>query len=89
MVLPPPAAHDESGAREADWIEQIKLGLRLNRAGILIDVDQGRPEHEAARALLPEHPNLDVFTDVRAVLQAEPGSVLVLVPKPEDADWSN
>lgn len=54
-------------------------------------MDQGRPEHlgKLVRALLPEHPNLDVFTDVRAVLQAEPGSVLILVPKPEDADWLN
>lgn len=54
-------------------------------------MDQGRPEHlgKLVRALLPEHTNLDVFTDVRAVLQAEPGSVLVLVPKPEDAEWLN
>jgi len=58
---------------------------------MLIHVDQGRPEHlgQLVRALLPEHPNLDVFTDVRAVLQAEPGSILILVPKPEDAEWLN
>ncbi len=57
----------------------------------MIHIDQGRPEHlgKLVRALLPEHPDLDVFTDVRAVTRVEPGSVLILVPKPEDADWLN
>lgn len=57
----------------------------------MIHVDNGRPEHlgRLVRALLPEHPDLDVFTDVRAVLHVEPGSVLILVPKPDDAEWLN
>lgn len=57
----------------------------------MIHVDQGRPEHlcRLVRALLPDYPDIDVFTDIRAVLNVALGSVFILVPKPEDADWLN
>lgn len=57
----------------------------------MIHVDHGQPEHlgRLVRALLREYPDIDVFTDVRAVLNVAPGSVFILVPKPEDADWLN
>jgi tetratricopeptide (TPR) repeat protein len=91
MVLPASAADDESGPREADWVGQISLGLRLSRASILILVDGAGPGGlaDVVRGLVREHPRLEVHDDVRAVATADPGSVLVLVPKPEDADWLN
>lgn len=65
--------------------------MRLTRAGILIHVDQALPHYLGGlvRALLDEYPDIEVLTDVRAAADAPVGSVLVLVPKAEDADWLN
>lgn len=54
-------------------------------------MDHAAPERlgELVRALLSEHPDVEVLTDVRAAEEAPVGSVLVLMPKPEDADWLN
>jgi tetratricopeptide (TPR) repeat protein len=54
-------------------------------------VDHARPEQlgELVRALLPEHPELEVHTEVQRVLEVPHGSTLVLVPRAEDADWLN
>ncbi len=41
------------------------------------------------RALLPEHPELEVYTEVQRVLDVPHGSTLVLVPGAGDADWLN
>jgi len=38
---------------------------------------------------VPEHPELDVYTDVQRMLEVPHGSTVVLVPRPEDADWLN
>jgi tetratricopeptide (TPR) repeat protein len=67
------------------------LALRLSRAGLLLLVDHARPEMLGAlvRALLPEHPELEVYTEVHHVLDVPVGATLVLVPRPEDADWLN
>ncbi|WP_437922735.1 tetratricopeptide repeat protein [Sorangium sp. So ce291] len=91
MVLPASAPDDQPRPRQADWIEQIKRGLRLSRAGILLHVDDARMERlgELTRALVADHPEMDVHTDVRDAETAPEGSVMVLVPKPEDADWLN
>ncbi|WP_437825276.1 tetratricopeptide repeat protein [Sorangium sp. So ce1153] len=44
---------------------------------------------ELTRALVADHPEMDVHTDVRDAETAPEGSVMVLVPRPEDADWLN
>ncbi|HYO74770.1 MAG TPA: tetratricopeptide repeat protein, partial [Archangium sp.] len=53
--------------------------------------DHARPEllGELVRTLLPEHPELEVHTEVQRVLEVPHGSTLVLVPRAEDADWLN
>ncbi|WP_437617609.1 tetratricopeptide repeat protein [Sorangium sp. So ce1151] len=54
-------------------------------------MDDARTERlgELTRALVADHPEMDVHTDVRDAETAPEGSVMVLVPKPEDADWLN
>lgn len=54
-------------------------------------MDYALPERlgELVRALLGEHPDVEVLTDVKAAVDATEGSVLVLVPKAEDAEWLN
>ncbi|WP_437751197.1 hypothetical protein [Sorangium sp. So ce1389] len=91
MVLPAPAPDAQPRPRQADWIEQIKRGLRLSRAGILIHVDEARLERlgELVRALVSDHPEMDVHTNVRDAETAPEGSVMVLVPSPDDAEWLN
>lgn len=44
---------------------------------------------ELVRALVADHPELDVHTDVRDAETVPEGSVMVLVPRPEDAEWLN
>ncbi|MBN1208930.1 MAG: tetratricopeptide repeat protein, partial [Myxococcaceae bacterium] len=44
---------------------------------------------ELVRALLPEHPELEVHTDVTSMLEVAQGATLVLAPRAEDAAWLN
>lgn len=44
---------------------------------------------ELVRGLLPGEPGLEVFTDARDVLGAEPGAACILVPDARQADWLN
>lgn len=44
---------------------------------------------ELVRGLAAEHPNIEVFSDVRAVETVPEGSVVVLLPRAEDASWLN
>ncbi|WP_044986404.1 tetratricopeptide repeat protein [Sorangium cellulosum] len=44
---------------------------------------------ELVRALLPEHPGIDVHVDPRVAETVPPGSTFVLVPRASDADWLN
>ncbi|MET0402010.1 MAG: tetratricopeptide repeat protein [Cystobacter sp.] len=91
MVLPPSAPDDASRPAEAHWLDSLKFALRLSRSGLLLLVDHARQESlgELVEALLPEHPELEVHTDVRQMLEAAHGSTQVLVPRVEDADWLN
>jgi tetratricopeptide (TPR) repeat protein len=41
------------------------------------------------RALVPEHPRLEVHTDARRLATVEPGTVVLLVPDPSQATWLN
>jgi DNA-directed RNA polymerase specialized sigma24 family protein len=91
MVLPAPAADDAPPPSERGWLGRIETALRLTRAGILILVDGAGPERLGAlvRALLPEHPELEVHVDPRAAETVPAGSTFVLVPRATDADWLN
>ncbi|HZF56212.1 MAG TPA: tetratricopeptide repeat protein [Polyangiaceae bacterium] len=73
------------------WIEEIRQGLQLSPAGVLILVDHAVPEKLGAlvRALLADHPDLDVLTDVAELSQASDGAVVVFLPKASDAGWLN
>jgi tetratricopeptide (TPR) repeat protein len=73
------------------WIEEIRQGLHLSPAGVLILVDHAVPEKLGAlvRALLADHPDLDVLTDVAELSQASDGAVVVFLPKASDAGWLN
>lgn len=44
---------------------------------------------EFVRALIADHPDLDVIDDLPAIEEAPPGSVLVLLPRPEHAGALN
>ncbi len=59
--------------------------------GVLVWVDHACPERlgELVRVLLPDYPELEVHSDARRLMEAEPGSTLVLIPRAEDADWLN
>ncbi|MRG97473.1 tetratricopeptide repeat protein [Polyangium spumosum] len=91
MVLPAPPADD--APREGAWLDAIQRELRLSDAGkgLLILVDQARPERlrDLVLALLPTYPDLEVYTDVRAVYEVPEGAVMILAPRAEDADWLN
>lgn len=54
-------------------------------------VDQARPERlgELVRALLVDHPELDVIVDPSLIHGLERGSTIVLIPKPEHATYLN
>lgn len=54
-------------------------------------VDHARPERlrDLVRALVPDYPALEVHTDVTDVYGVPEGSVMVLAPRAEDADWLN
>ncbi|OJH34127.1 tetratricopeptide repeat protein [Cystobacter ferrugineus] len=91
MVLPPSPPDDAPRAAEERWLDALKFALRLSRSGLLLLVDHARQEAlgELVEALVPEHPELDVHTDVRRMLEVPHGSTVVLVPRVEDADWLN
>src|SRR5580700_8628044 len=92
MVLPAPSAHDEVPPREADWLEHIKLSLRLSGArGILIHVDRAVPERlgDVVRALVGEYPEMDVHPDLGAVETVPEGSVMVLILRAAQAEALN
>jgi len=54
-------------------------------------VDAARPERlrNILIALLPNHPEIDVYTDVGDIYRVPEGSVMILLPKAEDADFLN
>lgn len=91
MVLPPSTPHHEPDPSEATWIRRLKLPLELSRAGLLLLVDQARPEMLGAlvRALLPRYPDLQVPARLGQISALPQGSTLVLVPRAEDADQLN
>ena len=91
MVLPAPAAPAPSAPGVSGWIEEIRQGLQLSPAGVLILVDHAVPEKLGAlvRALLADHPGLDVLTEVAELSQASDGAVVVFLPKASDAGWLN
>lgn len=74
-----------------DWIEEIRLGLRLSPRGVLILVDHAVPERLGGlvRALLADHPDLEVLAKPSGLVDLPDGSVVVLVPEAEDAFWLN
>jgi len=91
MVLPTPAPDNAPGPREAPWLARLNGVLQLVQKGILVLVDQAHPERlgELVRSLLPAHPGLEVHTDAVRPARVEKGSVIVLVPDPEQATWLN
>jgi len=44
---------------------------------------------DLVRGLIGEHPDIDVHADLRAIEAAPEGAVMVLIPRPEDADALN
>lgn len=54
-------------------------------------MDCAAPERlgELVRALLPDHPDLDVLVGARSLETVPAGSTFVLAPRPEDATWLN
>ena len=54
-------------------------------------MDHARPERlrDLVLALLPTYPDVEVYTDVRAVYEVPEGAVMILAPRAEDADWLN
>jgi tetratricopeptide (TPR) repeat protein len=89
MVLPAPPAHDAPG--EGAFLDAIRRQLSLTSKGLIVLVDRARPGalRGLVRGLLPTYPDLDVHTDVTDVYSVPDGSVMVLAPRPENADWLN
>lgn len=56
---------------------------------ILVDQADSARLRELVLALMPEHPEVEVYTDPRSLLDVPEGSTLVLAPRAEDADWLN
>jgi tetratricopeptide (TPR) repeat protein len=90
MVLPEPAAHDAHG-HAVGWIDEIAVSLGLSEHGSIVLVDQAHPARlgDLVRTLRHKWPDIDVHTDPRELLQLAPGSMFVLVPRAEHADWLN
>jgi hypothetical protein len=90
MVLPQPAAHDAHG-QAVGWADEIGLSLGLSGGGAIVLVDRAHPARlgDLVRTLRHTWPDIDVITDVQSLDQLAPGSVIVLAPRPEDADWLN
>ncbi|MRG94918.1 hypothetical protein [Polyangium spumosum] len=74
-----------------DWIAEIRQGLRLSPRGVLILVDDAVPERLGGlvRALLADHPDLEVLARPSGLIDLPDGAVVVLVPEAEDAAWLN
>ncbi|MDC0749114.1 tetratricopeptide repeat protein [Polyangium mundeleinium] len=91
MVLPAPPPDD--APREGAWLDAILRELKLagEGRGLLVLVDHARPERlrDLVLALLPTYPDVEVYTDVRAVYEVPEGAVMILAPRAEDADWLN
>ena len=75
----------------SDWIAEIRQGLRLSPRGVLILVDDAVPERLGGlvRALLADHPDLEVLARPSGLVDLPDGAVVVLVPEAEDAGWLN
>lgn len=56
---------------------------------ILVDRADGARLRELFLALLPDHPDLELYTDPRSLLDLPDGTTLVLAPSAEHADWLN
>lgn len=56
---------------------------------ILVDRADGARLRELFLALLPDHPDLELYTDPRSLLDLPEGTTLVLAPSAEHADWLN
>ncbi len=91
MVLSAPAAAPSPPQGVERWIDEIRAGLRLSPSGVLILVDQAVPEQlgRFVRAVLADHPEMDVLTSVGQLEALADGSVVVLVPEPSAAGWLN
>src|SRR5262245_10576124 len=91
MVLSPPAAPPQPAQGVGDWIAEIRAGLRLSPAGVLILVDNAISEKLGVlvRALLADHPDLDVCTSVGELERAQDGAVIVFLPEASDAAFLN
>jgi tetratricopeptide (TPR) repeat protein len=91
MVLPTPPPDNAPGAREASWLARLNGVLQLVQKGVLILIDQAHPERlgELVRSLLPAHPDLEVHTDAVRLARAAKGSLIILVPDPDQATWLN
>ena len=70
-----------------DWRDEVATALRLSRGGAILLVERARDERlgEIVRALLPDHPDLDVETRADRTLAAPPGSLRILRARPSDA----
>lgn len=91
MVLPASAPAHAPGQGVERWIEEIRAGLRLSPAGVLILVDGAVPEQlgKLVRSLLIDHPGLEVLVDVADLEPLRDGSVVVLAPPAQAAGWLN
>jgi hypothetical protein len=91
MVLPAPAADDPQGPEDPDWAYRVARLVGLAERGILILVDGAVPSRlrDLVLALLPEHPEVEIHTDPRPLLDAPEGSTVVLAPSAEHASWLN
>jgi tetratricopeptide (TPR) repeat protein len=91
MVLSAPPPDDPQDPEDAGWLERIAHLLQLARRGVLILVDRadGARLRELFLALLPAHPDLELYTDPRSLLDLPEGTTLVLAPSAEHADWLN
>ncbi|MCC6559695.1 MAG: hypothetical protein IT372_42810, partial [Polyangiaceae bacterium] len=58
---------------------------------MLVLIEHARPQKlgDLVRALLRDHPDVEVHTDARRLADVEKGSVVVLVPDAAQASWLN
>ncbi|WP_437897186.1 tetratricopeptide repeat protein [Sorangium sp. So ce124] len=91
MVLPPSAPDDAPAPADRALHERLRLILRLGEAGVLVLIDQARPERlgSLVRALAVSEPDLFVHTDATQLARAPKGAVVVLVPDAAQAGWLN
>ncbi|MEZ4315434.1 MAG: hypothetical protein R3F14_46040 [Polyangiaceae bacterium] len=89
MVLPQPAAHDESG-QAVGWLDEIALTLRLSAGAALVLVDKATPARLGDLRTL-RHDFLKIGCPPRRGQAGRrgAGSTIALTPGPEDAEWLN